>query len=114
MLLFDEAIGERLGNPGKPLKPFGEKDGWLGDVSGWKEGGSEIAPSEKFKGNKAKACWFPDAKTAYAWQAFVTFKPQLKLKNLPGRFPDPGQAGTELFEVGLLTCEGCNCSNAVD
>lgn len=53
-------------------------------MSGWKEGGSEIAPFEKYKGDKAKACWFPDAKTAYAWQAFVTFKPQLKLKNPPG------------------------------
>ena len=50
MLLFDAAIGERLGNPGKPLKPFGEKDGWLGDVSVWKEGGSVIAPFDKFKG----------------------------------------------------------------
>ena len=84
MLLFDAAIGVRLGKLGKPLKPFGEKEGWLGDVSGWKEGGSEIAPFEKYKGDKAKACWFPDAKTAYAWQAFVTFKPQLKLKNPPG------------------------------
>ena len=84
MPLFDAAIRVRLGKSGEPLKPFGEKDGWLGDVSGWKEGGSVIAPFGKFKGNKAKACWFPDAKTAYAWQAFVTFKPQLKLKNPPG------------------------------
>ena len=34
--------------------------------------------------------------------------------NLPGRFPNPGQAGTELFEVGLLACEGCTRRNAVD
>ena len=34
--------------------------------------------------------------------------------NLPGRLPDPRQAGTELFEVGLLTCEGRTRRNAVD
>ncbi|MEE2706340.1 MAG: hypothetical protein VX988_04775 [Planctomycetota bacterium] len=84
MLLFDTAIRQRLGKPGEPLKPFDEKDGWLGDVSQWQEGGSAIAPYAEFKGDKTKACWFPDAKTAHAWQAFVTFKPQLKLKNPPG------------------------------
>ena len=34
--------------------------------------------------------------------------------NLPGRFPDPGQAVAEIFEVELLTCEGCTRRNAVD
>ncbi len=84
MPLFDAAIRVRLGAPGEPLKPFAEKDGWLGDVSGWKEGGSLIAPFGKYTGDRAKACWLPDAKTASAWLAFVTWRPALKLKSPPG------------------------------
>jgi hypothetical protein len=84
MPLFDASIRQRLGKPGEPLITFDEKNGWLGDVSQWKEGTSAIAPYAEFKGDKAKACWFPDARTAHAWQAFVTYKPQLKLKNPPG------------------------------
>ena len=84
MPLFDAAIRVRLGQPGEPLKPYAEADGWLGDISQWKEGGSTIAPFGKFTGDRAKAVWLPDAKTAYAWHAFVTFKPGLKLKSPPG------------------------------
>lgn len=84
MPLFDVAIRKRLGAPGEPLKPYAEKDGWLGDISQWKDGGSTIAPFAKFTGDRAKTVWLPDAKTAAAWHAFVTFKPVLKLKSPPG------------------------------
>ena len=84
MLLFDAAIRKRLRAPGEPLKPYPEKDGWLGDISQWKDGGSTIAPFGKFTGDRAKTVWLPDAKTAHAWHAFVTFKPVLKLKSPPG------------------------------
>lgn len=82
--LFDAAIRHRLGKPGEPLKSFDEQSGWLGDLSHWREGKTLIAPYGEFKGNNAKACWFPDAKTAHAWQAFVTHQPKLKLKTPPG------------------------------
>ena len=84
MPLFDAAIRQRLGAPGEPLKPYPEKEGWLGDISQWKDGGSTIAPFGKYTGDRAKAVWLPDAKTAHAWHAFVTFKPVLKLKSPPG------------------------------
>jgi hypothetical protein len=84
MLLFDAAIRHRLGKPGEPLRSFSEERGWLGDVSKWKAGNSTIAPFMEYQGDKVKTCWLPDAKTAHAWQAFVTFKPKLKLKNPPG------------------------------
>lgn len=84
MLLFDAAIRRRLGPPNTALKPFDEHSGWLGDVSNWREGQATIAPYSEYDGNKAAACWFPDARTAHAWRAFVTYKPALKLKNPPG------------------------------
>ncbi len=84
MPLFDAAIRQRLGQPGEPLKPFPESAGWLGDVSDWRNGIAAIAPFAESKGDKAKACWLPDEKTARAWQAFVTYKPQLELKSPPG------------------------------
>ena len=84
MPLFDAAIRKRLRAPGEPLEPYAENDGWLGDISQWKDGGSTIAPFGKFTGDRAKTVWLPDAKTAAAWHAFVTFKPVLKLKSPPG------------------------------
>lgn len=82
--LFDAAIQKRLGQPGEPLKSIPEKSGWLGDVSDWRDGEAAIAKYADYKGDKSKACWFPDADTAHAWQAFVTRQPKLKLKSPPG------------------------------
>jgi hypothetical protein len=84
MPLFDAAIRQRLQEPGQPLKPFPEKQGWLGDVSNWRNGEAKIGPFNEFKGDRSKACWFPDETTARAWQAFVTREPVLKLKSPPG------------------------------
>ncbi len=84
MPLFDAAIRRRLGQPGEPLQEFPESAGWLGDVSEWKTGIAAIAPFDEYQGDKAKACWLPDEKTARAWQAFVTHKPTLELKNPSG------------------------------
>lgn len=82
--MFDAAIRERLGRPGEPLRDFDESSGWLGAVSDWNEGVALIAPFKDYPGDKSKACWLPDEKTARAWQAFVTRQPQLELKSPPG------------------------------
>lgn len=84
MPLFDAAIRKRLGRPGEPLEEFPESAGWLGDVSEWRNGIANIAPFDEYKGDKSKACWLPDEKTARAWQAFVTHQPKLELKSPPG------------------------------
>lgn len=84
MPLFDAAIRKRLGDPGGPLKPYEEEEGWLGDVSSWRDGPARIAPYAEFEGDKAGACWFPDARTAHAWRAFVTREPALVLEIPPG------------------------------
>ncbi len=82
--LFDAAIRKRLGQPGESLKDFEESAGWLGDVSDWREGVAFVAPFKEYPGDKSKACWLPDEKTARAWQAFVTAQPQLEMKSPPG------------------------------
>lgn len=82
--LFDAAIRERLGEPGEALKAYSESSGWLGDLSNWREGNTVVARFDEFKGDKASACWFPDANTARAWQAFVATEPKLKLASPPG------------------------------
>lgn len=82
--LFDAAIRQRLEEPGKPLIPFTEESGWLGDLSTWKEGVTVVAGYDEFQGDKSLACWFPDESTARTWQAFVTRQPELKLANPPG------------------------------
>ena len=82
--LFDAVIRQRLQEPGEPLKPFPEEQGWLGDVRNWRDGEAKIGPFGDFSGDRSKACWFPDEKTARAWQAFVTREPVLQLKSPPG------------------------------
>ena len=85
VLLFDAAIKHRLPElPDTALKPMEESAGWLGDVQNWRNGEATITPYSSFQGDKNKACWFPDAKTAHAWQAFVTFEPKLELTAPPG------------------------------
>jgi len=84
MPLFDAVIRRRLQAPGQPLKPFPEHQGWLGDVTHWRDGEAQIAAFGRFAGDRRKACWFPDETTARAWQAFVTGEPRLQLKSPPG------------------------------
>lgn len=81
---FDAAIRQRLGAPGQPLREFDETAGWLGDLSNWDSEVTRVQPYDKFAGDKSQACWFPDEKTARAWQAFVTREPVLELKQPPG------------------------------
>ena len=82
--LFDAAIRLRLGEPGELLKSIDESSGWLGDVSAWRDGEAIVSPNSDFQGDKARACWFPDATTARTWQSFVTHDPQLRLKSPSG------------------------------
>ncbi|MBI1249326.1 hypothetical protein GC197_15960 [bacterium] len=83
--LFDVAIRQRLGKPGEPLRPYPESSGWLGDLSHWRDGEAVIESVSDFSGDKSTACWFPDAKTAHAWQAFVMPRDQkITLASPPG------------------------------
>lgn len=43
------------------------KQGWLGNIET-----NEIAPYDKYKGDKSKASWFPNADIARAWKKFET------------------------------------------
>ncbi len=81
---FHAAIQRRLKGPTEPLEPFPEVEGWLGDVSDWRERIATIAPFSEYPNAPERAAWLPDATTAHAWQAFVTFSPQLVLSAPPG------------------------------
>lgn len=67
------------------LRPFPVEDGWLVDPAGWNvTGDGKLLPEEqrnakwgtpvpyaKYKGDKTRAVWLPDAYTAAVWRAFV-------------------------------------------
>ena len=80
---FDAVICQRLIDPTKPLAIIDETTGWLGDMKNW-DTSTTIAPYEAYKGDRAKACWFPDEITARTWQAFVTKDETLMLKQPVG------------------------------
>ena len=90
MTWFDRAIRARYPEKAIPLKKpvtlkqLSVKDGWLGSVEDWKTRLCEVQSWEKFTGDKTKACWFPDAYMAHTWQAFVTYRPQVKITSPPG------------------------------
>ena len=81
---FDAAIRARVGAPGEPLRPIAEEDGWLGAVTGWREGQATVARFADFPGEKERACWFPDEATARSWQAFVKHEPALRIETPAG------------------------------
>lgn len=66
------------------LNPCKLEAGWLGDPATWDQPEPTIAAYDRYKGDKSKACWFPDSYVAHTWQAFVIKEPQVKLKSPPG------------------------------
>ena len=64
---LDACLKARLpAKAGEPLKPMPTDQAWLAPLLGKK-----AVPAAKFPGDKKKAVWLPDAKTARQWMQFV-------------------------------------------
>ncbi len=64
---LDACLKARLpAQAGAPLKPMPTDQAWLAPLLGKK-----AVPAAKFPGDKKKAVWLPDAKTARQWMQFV-------------------------------------------
>ena len=64
---LDACLKARLpAKAGEPLKPMATEKAWLAPLLGKK-----AVPASKFQGDKKKAVWLPDAKTARQWMQFV-------------------------------------------
>ena len=64
---LDACLKARLpAKTGEPLKPMPTDQAWLASLLGKK-----AVPAAKFPGDKKKAVWLPDAKTARQWMQFV-------------------------------------------
>ncbi len=67
MPFFDAALMARLPLAGeKKLRPIDAKKAWIGNVESF-----EIAPTDKFAGEKSKGAWLTDERVARIWQEFV-------------------------------------------
>jgi hypothetical protein len=68
---FDACLTARLpGQPGEPLKPLSEGDGWLAPLN---VGVSEIVspmPAGKYAGDVATSLWLPNETVATAWTEY--------------------------------------------
>jgi len=80
---LDRCIAQRLPKelpePGKPviLKPWVTADGWAGDyneIGNW----NAIAPAKDAKG-MVDPQWLPDEYSAWAWRAYHTHRPEIRL-----------------------------------
>jgi hypothetical protein len=61
---FDAALTQRLAD--KKLRPIDPSKAWLGNPESL-----EIAPADKYTGDKTKAPWLIDERIARVWQEFV-------------------------------------------
>ena len=53
-----------------PLRDIKFADGWLGDRTTINGTYATVAPVAEYKGDPAKATWFPDRATAFVWRAW--------------------------------------------
>jgi len=64
---LDACLSARLPDrPGDPLKPMPTRNAWLAPLLGKK-----AVPAAKFKGDKSKAVWLPNAAIARSWEHYV-------------------------------------------
>ena len=91
---LDRCIAQRLPKdlpePGKPvaLKPWVREDGWAGDyneVGNW----NAIAPVKEAKG-MVDPQWLPDEYAAWAWRAYHTHRPEIRLTAPVGEYRKSG------------------------
>lgn len=87
-VFFDEVIRRRLPSTknaespkdvGAPvrLSEIPLEEGWLGEIVEWEKNSKEVGkpvvhPWKDYKGDRARACWFPSERVARVWQAFVS------------------------------------------
>lgn len=90
-VFFDDVIARRVPKevePGQPVKlaDYPLEDGWLGDTATWGKDGKlpTVASWKDFKGDRDKACWFPSARIAAVWQAFVGSSKEVTITEPPG------------------------------
>jgi hypothetical protein len=100
---FDREIHDRL-PAGKTavdepvaLRPESEELGWLGDRATWGDPLPLIAPWPRYRGDRAKAVWLPDAYVARLWRAFMTKDPLLTLAAAPAKDVVEGKRAGELL-----------------
>jgi hypothetical protein len=88
---FDRVIRARYPVGATPLEgpvtlaPLAESDGWLGDPATWDAPMPSVAAFADYAGDKAAACWLPDAYLAAAWCGFVAKKPGVVIRRPAGQ-----------------------------
>jgi hypothetical protein len=90
-IFFDDVISRRLPkqpvvDKPTPLTDISLEEGWLGDLGTWGKDGKvpTIAAWKDFKGDREAACWFPSARSAAVWQAFVGASKEVTISDPPG------------------------------
>lgn len=58
------------------LNTLNEEDGYLGLIDTWETNDPRAVPFREYKGDPANGVWLPTARTARAWQAFVSYNPR--------------------------------------
>jgi len=77
------AIDARLADDGK-LRALKLEEGWLGDTSSISNQWAGIASWPEFKGDKARASWFPNRSAAYVWRTWQTREPSVVMQARAG------------------------------
>ncbi len=75
-----------------PFADFAETSGWLGDLRT-----KDIAAFASFKGDKTKACWFPNEAAATAWKSHAMI-PTYTIPAQPLKEPSGLIAGFEVYD----------------
>lgn len=90
-VFFDDAIARRVpkdapADKAVKLADVPLEDGWLGDPASWSRDGKlpAVAVWKDFAGERENACWFPSARTAAVWQAFVGASNEVTITEPPG------------------------------
>ncbi len=83
---FDHAIRVRYPASQSPaegpvtLKTLDVSKGWLGNADTWSQQPPDIASFNNYKGDKSKACWFPNRYLAATWRSFVSKDSPIQIK----------------------------------
>jgi hypothetical protein len=83
---LDDAVSRRVPAAPGPLRAVPLESGWLGDAPAWGKDGRlpAVAAWADYTGDRAAACWFPGARSAHAWRAFVGASADVKLSEPAG------------------------------
>lgn len=95
ILFVDQVIKARIPDDWDPRKgpakllPLDEKKGWMGSHDGWRvpvadilktnNENAQIAPFDKFTGDRQRASWLVSEELAWSWRAFSSRYPQARI-----------------------------------